>query len=106
MFFIAINQYRSSTSCGFANTWNVYATESRQLRDSVLRDGLPVRDIRNGDGSAVWSDMGIRAVTNAERYLWHKEDAEDVDHGAMMLEDYLGEYHVIRHGTHTVEVVA
>jgi hypothetical protein len=71
-YYVAVNDYRTSTSSGFANTWRVYrVTRSEQMR--ALRDGLPVRDqeLIHDDGtcSASYSCMGIRLATRWERAL-------------------------------------
>jgi hypothetical protein len=64
--FISINQYRSSTSHGFGNTWQTYRISAAD-RARMLSEGLPVRDVCTMDRKPVCSTMGIRAATRAER---------------------------------------
>ena len=61
---IAVNRYRSATSCGFANTWNIYlCTRSEQIQ--ALIDGLL---LRNGD----LSTQGVRLATRQEIAYQHR----------------------------------
>ena len=70
---IAVNNYRNSTSSGFSNTWQIYRCTA-ETRKRLLLTGLPVNDQCYGDGSPCLSTMGIRAVTNAERKTAARED--------------------------------
>ena len=63
--YISINNYRSSTNKGFDNTWQVFRC-SRKDRQSLLTEGLPCPDIRNSDGTPIYSTIGIRASTQSE----------------------------------------
>lgn len=63
--YIAINRYRSSTSDGFSNTWEIYSC-SKEDRRKLMSEGLPVGDVWNMDRSAIYSTVGIRAATKAE----------------------------------------
>lgn len=65
-YYIAINAYRSSTSNGFGNTWNVYSCSGRAEQLALLRDGLPVSDCWYSDMTPVCSTMGIRLATRGE----------------------------------------
>lgn len=65
-YYVAINDYRSSTSHGFVNTWRVVSYRSKAERNKVLRDGLLVKDVWFSDGLPVYSTMGIRAATRQE----------------------------------------
>jgi hypothetical protein len=69
-YYIAINSYRSSTSEGFCNTWTIYRC-SKETQRRLLTEGLPVRDqcYLDNDGAqrAMYSTMGIRVATPAER---------------------------------------
>lgn len=66
---IAINQYRSSTSDGFGNTWAIYRCQP-ETRKRLLAEGLPVADqcVLRSDGTreTSYSTMGIRAATAQE----------------------------------------
>lgn len=65
--YIAVNSYRSETSHGFSNTWRIYRCEP-SVRNTILRRGLPAQDVcRASDRGPVFSTMGIRAATAAER---------------------------------------
>ncbi len=70
-YYVAINNYRTSTSNGFSNTWWVYRCKSRRHQRGVLTVGLPVSDqyYIDTDGRAhpVVSTMGIRIATRVER---------------------------------------
>ena len=70
LYWIAINAYRSSTSNGFANTWQTYALSSKKRRDEILTEGLPVSDCvlidSNGYRQLAYSTMGIRLATRPE----------------------------------------
>lgn len=68
-YLIAVNRYRSSTCDGFANTWQVYQCRDRAQQRRILRDGLPVRDVRSMDGKPCYSTKGIRTVTAQERRI-------------------------------------
>ncbi len=69
-YYIAINDYRSSTSEGFANTWSLYRCDDREHQNSLLTKGLPVSDVHYTDGSQCYSKNGIRTVTRDEyRYI-------------------------------------
>ena len=72
-YYVAINSYRSSTDAGFANTWDVFLCRDAAQQHRILRDGLPVRDIvhlqNGGSQSPVYSTIGIRAATRAEKRL-------------------------------------
>jgi hypothetical protein len=59
MNYIAINSRRSSTSPGFANTWEVYRA-SRSDRSHLLSIGLPTHD------STQPTVNGIRPATRSE----------------------------------------
>lgn len=69
--YIMINQYRSSTSSGFSNTWVCKKCTGAKQRNRILRDGLPVRDQwfldRDGIDAPAMSTFGVRACTRAER---------------------------------------
>lgn len=69
MAWISINQYRSSTSDGFGNTWTIYQCTAR-TRNRILREGLPVSDqqylIADGTRRTYYSTMGIRLATRQE----------------------------------------
>lgn len=71
-YYIAINDYRSSTDDGFANTWRLYHCTREQQR-RLLADGLPVKDECLIDDcgalSPCYSTNGIRTLTPAERSL-------------------------------------
>lgn len=65
--YIAINSYRSSTDHGFGNTWRVFRCEPA-VRVALLSRGLAVTDqCRASDRGPIFSTMGIRAATAAER---------------------------------------
>jgi hypothetical protein len=65
--YIAINSYRSSTDHGFGDTWKIFRCEPA-VRAALLSKGLPVKDqCRASDRGPVFSTMGIRAATAAER---------------------------------------
>lgn len=53
---IAINDYRSETSPGFANTWTVYSCQSEEQVQKLLKDGIGGHT------------QGIRRATKRERY--------------------------------------
>lgn len=76
-YLIAVNRYRSSTSDGFANTWQVYQCRDRAQQRRILRDGLPVSDVRGVDGTPCYSTLGIRTVTAEERRIEHAPMIED-----------------------------
>lgn len=65
-YYIAVNEYRSSTSDGFANTWGLYKCRSRKQQLEILKNGLPVRDSwyqdDEGRHSPVFSTMGVRSL--------------------------------------------
>ena len=74
--YIAINSFRSSTDNGFGNTWETYRCEPA-VRAALLAKGLPVRDqCRASDRGPVFSTMGIRAATAAERRIFRKLERE------------------------------
>ena len=68
--YIAVNDYRGSSSDGFANTWSYYVCSGRRQRE-LLTTGLPVSDECWEDASGIrhasYSTMGIRLLTSAER---------------------------------------
>jgi hypothetical protein len=75
--YIAINSYRTSTDHGFANTWTVYRCEPR-VRAALLSKGLAVSDqVRASDRGPVFSTMGIRPATAAERRAFSKLSKSD-----------------------------
>ena len=59
-YWIEINYYRSSISHGFSNTWRILYFNSKAKRDSILRNGLPVKDCHFTNGKPCLSTMGIR----------------------------------------------
>ena len=65
-YYVAVNEYRNSTSDGFANTWAIYKCRSRKQQKEVLENGLPVRDSwyqdDEGRHSPVFSTMGVRSL--------------------------------------------
>lgn len=69
-YFVAVNRYRSSTSDGISNTWEVRECEDQSHQRHILSEGLPVRDQVALDASGrrgpVYSTMGVRAATAAE----------------------------------------
>jgi len=70
-YYVAVNEYRNSTSDGFANTWAIYRCRSRKQQLEILKNGLPVRDCwyqdDEGRHSPVFSTMGIRSLCGDER---------------------------------------
>lgn len=70
-YYISINDYRSSTSHGMANTWTTYLLPDRTTQRRLLTEGLPVRDQwwedRDGKRHATTTTMGIRTATADER---------------------------------------
>ena len=71
-YYIAINRYRSSTSDGFSNTWEIYSC-SKEDRRKLMSEGLPVGDVCNMDRSAIYSTVGIRAATKAEISKYNRD---------------------------------
>ena len=69
-YYLAVNDYRSSTSDGFANTWGLYKCRSRKQQLEILKNGLPVHDCwyQDDDGrhSPVFSTMGVRSLCRDE----------------------------------------
>ena len=69
-YYIAVNEYRNSTSDGFANTWAIYKCRSRKQQLEILKNGLPVRDSwyqdDEGRHSPVFSTMGVRSLCSDE----------------------------------------
>lgn len=69
--YIMVNDYRTSTSEGFGNTWRAWECDSIAHRNGILKEGLPVADyvLRNADGSEEYpiSTAGLRVPTAAER---------------------------------------
>ena len=69
-YFVAINQYRSSTDEGFANTWRVWECNDRAHQVRILEHGLPCRDSEHIDNDGrrrpTYSTMGVRAATQQE----------------------------------------
>lgn len=69
-YFLAINGYRTSTSDGFGNTWQVMECDDCKHQREVLTRGLVVRDCQSifDDGSrgSTYSTNGIRVATAAE----------------------------------------
>jgi hypothetical protein len=72
--YVAINSYRSSTSHGFGNTWDIRRCTPADRR-KALRDGLPVGDCWLSDGIPIRSTMGVRPATAAERRRVRKSAA-------------------------------
>lgn len=70
-YYIAINNYRSSTSDGFGNTWACYECPTAAYQRQLLTRGLRVHDCehisKDGRRSMVYSTRGIRLLTNTER---------------------------------------
>lgn len=70
-YYLAVNDYRTSTSNGFGNTWRVRWVPTKADRDRILRQGLPVKDqeyiLDDGKRSPFFSTNGLRALTPAER---------------------------------------
>lgn len=69
-YYIAINDYRSSTDEGFANTWSIYRCRDRKHQQQLLDDGLPVSDQcylhDDGSRSECYSTKGIRLASRQE----------------------------------------
>lgn len=80
-YFVAVNQYRSSTDHGFANTWRVYECLDAAHQRRILKHGLPVRDVCGIDGTPCYSTMGVRAATPAE--IRAAKKAEETDRHAI-----------------------
>jgi hypothetical protein len=89
--YVAINSYRSETSHGFGNTWKIYRCEPA-VRSALLTKGLPARDVcRASDRGPVFSTMGIRAATAAERREFAKIEADrpwEVEMNIIEMPDY------------------
>jgi hypothetical protein len=86
--YIAINSYRSSTSHGFGNTWIIYRCEP-SVRAALLSKGLPVKDqCRASDRGPVFSTMGIRAATAAERREFAKLEPWATEMRIIEMPDY------------------
>jgi hypothetical protein len=83
-YYVVVNTYRSSTDNGFANTWCVALCANKSVQRRILDEGLPVHDVcdldHNGRRTTVYSTMGVRAATPAER----REARRRIDSG-----DYL-----------------
>ena len=69
-YFVAVNGYRTSTSSGFGNTWQVMECDDKKHQKLILSRGLSVRDCEgigpNGERTPVYSTNGIRVATAAE----------------------------------------
>lgn len=69
-YFVAVNQYRTNSGEGFANTWKVMECSDAAQQRRVIKDGLPLPDQcligRDGMCSPSYSTIGIRAATPAE----------------------------------------
>lgn len=69
--YIMINNYRTSKSDGFSNTWHAWECDSIAHRNQILKQGLPVTDyiVIHADGSESYpsSSKGLRVPTAAER---------------------------------------
>lgn len=76
-FWFAINRYRSSTSTGFANTWNVYFTNDYKQYKKILTNGLPYSDVRFSNGERIIGTMGIRKATKQESSQARRKLAEN-----------------------------
>ena len=70
-FYLAVNDYRTSTSDGFGNTWRMRWVATKQDQERILRQGLPVKDQEfvdsDGKRSPCLSTKGIRILTSSER---------------------------------------
>jgi hypothetical protein len=79
-YYVAVNAYRSSTSPGFVNTWDIYRCHSASDQRHILREGLPVSDMvllgNDGKQSPCYSARGIRLATRSER-RWAAENHVD-----------------------------
>lgn len=65
-YYIAVNEYRSSASDGFDNTWVTYKCLSQSHQKQLLKYGLPVKDCWDSNGKPIYSTNGIRPLTNKE----------------------------------------
>ena len=74
-YYIAINDYRTSNSPGFSNTWSIYECTRSEQR-YLLTVGAPVRDLvllhQNGVRYQYKTTIGIRLATRKEIRAVHR----------------------------------
>jgi len=89
-YFLAVNGYRTSTSDGFGNTWQVMECDDKKHQKLVLSRGLSVRDCEgidnDGNRTPVYSTNGIRVATATE--IREAKKQEEYGHPIQNVEPY------------------